>query len=343
MTKVAIVGYGYWGPNLLRNFSECPRATVTAVSDFRPHRLEAAARRYPAVTICTQARDVLSDPDVDAVAIATPVESHFELAMEALHNDKHVLVEKPMTQTVAQARELVEEADRRGRVLMVDHTFIYTGAVRKIRELVEADELGRIYYYDSSRINLGLFQHDVDVVWDLAVHDFAILDYVIEERPVSVAAHGVAHVEGRPENLAYVTLFFASGAVAHINVNWLAPVKLRRTLIGGSKKMVVYDDLEPDEKIKIYDKGITATEDPGEIYRMRIGYRAGDVLSPQLDRTEALKTEVNHFIDCIEKGAVARTGGNMGLRVVEMLEAATASMRSGGRPVELNSGPREAT
>jgi len=336
MINVAVVGYGYWGPNLLRNFADCPRASVTAVSDFREHRLEAASRRYPAVSTTTDAKKVINDDAVDAVAIATPVESHYELALEALRAGKHVLVEKPMTQSADQARKLLEEAEKSGTVLMVDHTFVYTGAVRKIRELVDAGELGEIYYYDSSRINLGLFQHDVDVIWDLAVHDFAILDYVFDEHPVTVAAHGISHVQGRPENLAYVTVFFASGAVAHINVNWLAPVKLRRTLIGGSNKMIVYDDLEPDEKIKIYDKGITTSEDPGEIYRMRIGYRVGDVWSPQLDRTEALKREINHFIDCIENDTPVETGGGMGLRVIEMLEAATTSMRDSGRPVELS-------
>jgi predicted dehydrogenase len=335
MINVAVIGYGYWGPNLLRNFADCPRAAVSAVSDFRSHRLEAAARRYPAVTTSTDAKKIFDDPDIHAVAIATPVESHYELALAAMRAGKHVLVEKPMTQSAEQARELVEEAHRCGTVLMVDHTFVYTGAVQKIRQLVDAGELGDIYYYDSSRINLGLFQHDVDVVWDLAVHDFAILDYILDERPVAVAAHGISHVQGRPENLAYVTVFFASGAVAHFNVNWLAPVKLRRTLIGGSYKMIVYDDLEPDEKIKVYDKGITTSEDPGEIYRMRIGYRVGDVWSPQLDRTEALRREVDHFIDCIENGTPAKTGGEMGLRVVEMLEAATTSMRDRGRPIEL--------
>lgn len=335
MINVAVIGYGYWGPNLLRNFADCTRASVVAVSDFREHRLEAAARRYPAVLTDADPKKVIHHPGVDAVAIATPVESHYELALEAMRAGKHVLVEKPMTQSAEQARNLVAEAEKCGTVLMVDHTFVYTGAVRKIRELVDAGELGDIYYYDSSRINLGLFQHDVDVVWDLAVHDFAILDYVFDERPVAVAAHGISHVKGRPENLAYVTVFFASGAVAHFNVNWLAPVKLRRTLIGGSNKMVVYDDLEPDEKIKIYDKGITTSEDAGEIYRMRIGYRVGDVWSPQLDRTEALRREVDHFIDCIENGTPVETGGDMGLRVVEMLEAATTSMRERGRPVEL--------
>lgn len=335
MVNVAVIGYGYWGPNLLRNFADSPRVSVSAVSDFRKRRLEAVSRRYPAVSTSTDALEVINDKGVDAIAIATPVESHYELALAAIRAGKHVLVEKPMTQSAEQARELVEEADKKGTVLMVDHTFVYTGAVRKIRELVDSGELGQIYYYDSSRINLGLFQHDVDVVWDLAVHDFAILDYVFDERPVAVAAHGIAHVDGRPENLAYVTLFFASGAVAHINVNWLAPVKLRRTLIGGSNKMIVYDDLEPDEKIKIYDKGITTSEDPGEIHRMRVGYRVGDVWSPQLDRTEALQREVEHFIDCIENGTPVETGGEMGLHVVEMLEAATTSMRDHGRPVEL--------
>lgn len=338
MLNVAVIGYGYWGPNLLRNFAESLRAKVIAVSDSRPNRLEVAQRRYPSIRTTTNPFEALSDPSIHAIAIATPVESHYELALAALRAGKHVLVEKPIAQSAAQARQLVDEAENRGLVLLVDHTFVYTGAVRKIRELIGGGQLGRLFYYDSSRVNLGLFQHDVDVVWDLAVHDLAILCYILSEAPVVISAHGVAHVKERPENLAYLTLFYPSGMVAHINVNWLAPVKLRRTLIGGSKKMVVYDDLEPDEKIKIYDKGITISENPGEIHRMRVGYRIGDVICPQIDRSEALKSEVEHFIDCIEDEDIPITGGPMGLRVVELLEAATKSMRANGRPIDLPAG-----
>ena len=321
----------------MRNLADSKRANVVAVGDFRAHRRAAAERRFPGVHTTDNMDDIFTRADIDAVAIATPVSSHFELASSALAAGKHVLVEKPMTQTVAEAKQLVEAAERAGCVLMVDHTFVYTGAVKKIRELISTGELGELYYYDSSRVNLGLFQHDVDVLWDLAVHDFAILDYLLDEQPESVSAHGIAHIDGSPENLAYVTLFFASGPVAHVNVNWLAPAKLRRTLIGGSKRMVVYDDLEPDEKVKVYDKGVTITDDPGEIYRMRIGYRVGDMWCPQLERTEALRSEIEDFINCIENKSKSVIDGRAGLRVMQILEAATVSMGERGRRVDLES------
>ncbi|MGE0043485.1 MAG: Gfo/Idh/MocA family protein, partial [Vicinamibacterales bacterium] len=251
MIGIGVIGLGYWGPNLLRNFAENPDARVVAVSDLRPERLATAAARYPAVRTTTDARSVFSDPAVDAVVIATPVSTHFDLALAALQAGKHVLVEKPLAASVDEGRRLAEAADSRGLVLMVGHTFVYTGAVRKIQALVSSGELGDVYYYDSVRVNLGLFQRDVNVVWDLAVHDLSIMDYVLPARPTAVSATGMSHVAGGTENIAYLTLFFDGRLIAHVHVNWLAPVKIRRTLIGGSQRMIVYDDLEPSEKIKV--------------------------------------------------------------------------------------------
>jgi predicted dehydrogenase len=334
MIEIGVVGYGYWGPNLVRNFSEAEGSRVAAVCDLRPQSLAAAARRYPTIRTTSNFDDLLKDAAIDAVAIATPVRSHFELALSALKAGKHVLIEKPMTETAEQARRLIDAARRHRRVLMVDHTFVYTPAIRKLRDLVRADELGNIYYYDSIRVNLGLIQHDVNVIWDLAVHDFSILEYVLAEHPVAVSANGASPVPQSPESVAYISLFFGSGTIAHVNVNWLAPVKVRQILIGGSRKMIVYNDLEPSEKIKVYDKGVTLTDDPDKIYQMRVGYRAGDMWAPQLETREGLATEVEHFLDCIENGKVPETDAEAGMRVVELLEAATRSMADRGRPVE---------
>ncbi len=258
--------------------------------------------------------------------------------MEVLKAGKHVLVEKPMTATSEQGLRLIEQARKSRRVLMVDHTFVYTGAVRKIRELVAGGNLGQAYYYDSVRINLGLFQHDVNVIWDLAVHDLSILNYVLPGEPLGISATGLSHVGGKTENIAYLTLFFADNFIAHMHVNWLAPVKIRRTLIGGSRRMIVYDDLEGSEKLKVYDKGIDLDGDSDDIYRMRISYRAGDMWAPNLDPTEALKLEVNEFIDSIEQGRRPLTDGEAGLSVVRVLEAATESLAQRGRLVELKKG-----
>jgi predicted dehydrogenase len=255
--------------------------------------------------------------------------------MAALKAGKHVWVEKPMAETSLQARKLIDEADRRKLVLLVDHTFVYTGAVRKMREVVAGGELGTVYYYDSIRVNLGLFQRDVNVISDLAVHDFSILDFLLNEHPVAVSASGMNHFPGTPENLAYVSLFYDSGIIAHANVNWLAPVKVRQILLGGSKKMIVYDDMQPSEKIKIYDRGISFTDDPKEIYQLRVGYRSGDMWAPQLDITEALHVEGEHFLKCIEGSETAITDGHLGLRVVELIEAATSSMRGRGETVHI--------
>ena len=335
MITVGVIGYGYWGPNLVRNFTEAPGGRVGFVTDVRAERLSHAASRYPAAKVSTDYRDLLADPSVDAVAIATPVSSHFDLGMAALRAGKHVLVEKPMTATSEQSLKLIDEADKRGLTLMVDHTFVYTNAVAKIRELTQGGDLGEIYYYDSVRINLGLFQHDVNVLWDLAVHDLSIMDYVLGQTPVSVSATGLAHVAGQPENIAYMTMFFEGRLIAHVHVNWLAPVKVRRTLLGGSRRMIVFDDLEASEKIKVYDRGISVNPSPENVYQMLVGYRAGDMWAPQLDLTEALHTEARHFLECIDKRKTPTTDGHAGLRVVRLLEAATRSMAHQGALVPI--------
>lgn len=337
MIKLGVIGYGYWGPNLVRNFSQVPDAQVVAVCDQRAARRALVESIYPSITTVHNAYDLINDPAVDAIAIATPVSTHFELALAALRAGKHVLVEKPLTTTVEQAERLVAEADKQQRVLMVDHTFVYTGAVRKIKEFVDRGSLGQLYYYDSVRVNLGLFQHDVNVLWDLAVHDLSIMDFVLGERPVMVAATGVAHIAGQPTNLAYLTCFFEHNLIAHFHVNWLAPVKVRRTLIGGSDKMVIYDDLEPSEKVKLYDKGVTVRlgDRPEDVEQLLVGYRAGDMLAPQLDLTEALHTEALHFVDCIAHNRRPISDGQAGWRIVRILEAASRSMALHGQPVEI--------
>lgn len=336
MINIGVVGYGYWGPNLVRNFSELEDARVAMVVDRDSRRLDGVRRRYPAVRTSTRFEDLLEDPALDAIAIATPVSTHFDLGMAALRAGKHLWLEKPMTETARQARDLVEEAGRRKLTLFVDHTFIYTGAVRKMAELIKSGALGKVLYYDSIRVNLGLFQTDVNVISDLAVHDFSILDHLLGEHPVAVSCSGINHFPGTPENLAYVTLFYASGTIAHANVSWLAPVKVRQVLIGGSRKMIVYDDLEPSEKVKIYDKGVSFTEDPGQIYEMRVGYRMGDMWAPRLETREALRLAGEHFVECIRSGSTPRSDGRLGLRVVELIEAATRSMRGRGETVYIS-------
>jgi predicted dehydrogenase len=322
--NIGVIGYGYWGPNLVRNFSDISDARVKIVSDFRTEILAKVQTRYPSIQTTTNCQDIFNDSSIDAVAIATPVSTHFDLALAALKAGKHVMVEKPITTTSEQAIRLIEEAEKRNLVLMVDHTFVYTSAVRKIHDLIASNSLGDIYYYDSVRVNLGLFQRDVNVVWDLAVHDLSILNYILPSQPYAVSATGVSHVPGGSENIAYLTLFFANNLIAHINVNWLAPVKVRRTLIGGS------------QKIKIYDKGITLNGNPESAYQMLVGYRAGDMWSPKLEITEALQTEGLHFINCIQQGDRPITDGKAGLKIVKILEAATKSMEKKGQLIELN-------
>lgn len=335
MIKIGVIGYGYWGPNLVRNFMEAPGSTVVAVCDLRPERLTQLQVRYPTIQTVSDACLLFKDPGIDAIVIATPVSSHFDLALAALQANKHVLVEKPLAANSEQSLQLIEEAASRQRILMVDHTFVYTSAVRKIRELITANALGDIYYYDAVRVNLGLFQHDVNVIWDLAIHDLSIMEYVLPAKATAVSATGISHVPGQPENVAYITLFFEKSQIAHVHVNWLTPVKVRHTLIGGSEKMILYDDLEPSEKVKIYDKGITISQSPEAVYEMLVSYRSGDMWAPRLDATEALQTEALHFIDCIENNKKPETDGEAGLRLVRIVEAAEKSLRSRGQLVEI--------
>jgi predicted dehydrogenase len=338
MITVGVIGYGYWGPNLVRNFVETAGARVAWVTDVRPERLPLVTARYPTIRVSTDYRDILNDPAVDAVAIATPVSSHFELGLAAITAGKHVLLEKPMASSSDEATRLIAEADSRALTLMVDHTFVYTPAVQKMRELTRDGQLGDIYYYDSVRINLGLFQHDVNVLWDLAVHDLSIMDFVLGRQPVAVSATGLAHVPGEPENIAYMTMFFDGDLIAHVHANWLAPVKVRRTLLGGSRRMVMFDDLEASEKIKVYDRGISVNSSQEKKYQMLIGYRAGDMWAPQLAIREALQAETAHFVDCIANQKTPVTDGAAGLRVVRLLEAATQSMKSQGALVAIRAG-----
>jgi len=336
MIGIGIIGYGYWGPNLVRNFTQADGVRVVSVCDQRPARRAQIEAHYPAVKAVADVSEMLANPAIDAVAIATPVFSHFELAMQALKAGKHVFVEKPFTTTSEQAERLIEEAQKRQLVLMVDHTFLYTSAVRKIKELVEQRSLGQLYYYDSVRVNLGIFQHDVNVLWDLAVHDLSIMDFVLGRAPTMIAATGMASVSGQPESLAYLTCFFEDNLIAHFHVNWLSPVKIRRTIIGGSEKMITWDDMELSEKLKIYDKGITLNDGPEGIYQLQVGYRAGDMWAPHLNNVEALQVEAQHFLECIEHGLTPISDGKAGLRVIRILEAASQSMAQHGQPVKLN-------
>ena len=334
MIRAGIVGYGYWGPNLARAVAESGVMSVEAIADFSAAALERAARRHPSTRMMPDWRALIADPAIDVVMVATPVHTHFEIALAALKAGKHVLVEKPMTDQPATSAVLVEEAARRGLVLMVDHTFVYTGAVRAITDLSRSGALGDIYYYDSTRVNLGLFQRDVSVIWDLAVHDFSIMDHLMQARPVAVTASGACFVPSSPENMAHLTVFYDDGALAHLNVSWLAPVKIRQTLIGGSRRMVVYDDMQTSEKVKVYDRGVAISDDPREAYDRLISYRIGDMFAPAVSAKEALLTEIEELARCIETGGKPATDGESGLRVVEMLAAATRSMALRGQPVE---------
>ncbi|MGJ8561612.1 MAG: Gfo/Idh/MocA family protein [Litorimonas sp.] len=332
MIGVGVVGFGYWGPNVARAVSESGVARVEMIADASPDALCRAALRHPAARMTNGIDQILSDAKVDAVLIATPVNTHFPLALAALRAGKHVLVEKPMTETPEQAAKLLEEATRRGLVLMVDHTFIYTPAIQKIAELIRDDELGDIFYYDSTRVNLGLFQRDVNVIWDLAVHDFAILDHLLDQRATTISASAAGFLTNSPENMAHLTVHYDGGTMASLNVNWLAPVKIRQTLIGGSRKMIVYDDIQTSEKVKIYDRGATRSDGP---YEHLISYRLGDMNAPALSSKEALVTEIEAFARSIETGTAPPSDGACGLRIVEMLSAASRSAQLRGHPVDL--------
>jgi predicted dehydrogenase len=335
-TRVAQVGCGYWGQNLIRNFWEIDGAEVVLVCDRDDKALARMQRRYPGVQTTSDYDQVLSSPDIDAVVLATPVSTHHDFARRALVAGKHVLVEKPMTTSSLQAVDLIETAEQMGKVLMVDHTFLYTSAVRRIKALVDSGELGEILYFDSVRINLGLVQSDTNVVWDLGPHDFSIMDYLCGQEPVSLSATGVKHLFTPYENIAYVTARFASNLIAHFHLNWLAPVKVRRTLVGGSKRMVVYDDMEATEKIKVYDRGITQNHDPANRERMLTSYRNGDMLAPNLDNMEAIRVMAREFISAIRENRAPLSDGYSGLRVVRLLEAAQHSIQQDGREVLLS-------
>jgi predicted dehydrogenase len=330
--NVGVIGYGYWGPNIVRNFQGQERSRVVAVCDKLPKSLQRVRQAFPDMPTTSDCGEMLTSPKIDAVAIVTPVWTHFELAKTALENGKHVFVEKPFTCTTAQAEELIELAERRHLKIMVDHTFLFTGAVKRMKELIDDGTLGELYYYDSTRVNLGLFQHDVNVLWDLAPHDLAIMDYLIKEQPEAVVATGERHLNGVAD-IAFMTLYYPNNMIGHINVNWLSPVKVRTTLIGGEKKMLVWNDLEADEKLKVYDKGVQMSGDG--VYQLLVSYRSGDMWSPRVEQVEALKMEAAYFVDCIVNDKVPFNDGVAGLRVVRMLEAADQSLQQKGKIVRL--------
>ena len=333
MIRIGVIGYGYWGPNVVRNFHGLESTRVAIICDKSPKALLRAKRAHPSIDVTCEHMDVISSPRIDAVAIVTPVWTHFELAKAALLNGKHVFVEKPFTSRSTEAEELIELAAKKNLTIMVDHTFLFTGAVRKIRELIDNNTLGNLYYYDSMRVNLGLFQHDVSVIWDLAPHDLSIMDYLIKEQPQALVATGETHLNGT-EDVAFVTIYFPKNIIAHVNVNWLSPVKVRTTLIGGEKKMLVWNDLEADEKIKVYDKGVHINSQEN-VYDLLVSYRSGDMWAPQVEQVEALKLELGHFIDCISHNKAPLNDGTSGLRVVKMLEAADKSVGKKGELVYL--------
>jgi len=325
MLRIGVIGYGYWGPNIVRNFSSHQDCKVVAVCDKSAAALGRATSRHPGVNVTTDANDILQAADIDAVAIVTPVSWHYSLAKKALENGKHVFVEKPFTATSAEAEELIEIAERNHLQIMVDHTFLFTGAVRKIKQLIDEGALGPLYYYDSTRVNLGLFQHDVNVLWDLAPHDLSIMDYLIGLEPELVVATGGAHVNAM-EDVAYLTVYFPNSIIAHINVNWLSPVKVRTTLVGGQRKMLVWNDLDPAEKIKVYDKGAEVRTEQG-VHQLLVSYRSGDMWAPRVEELEALQVETRYFLDCVMNGSKPFNDGHAGLRVVKILEAAEESLK----------------
>jgi len=333
MIKFGVIGYGYWGPNIVRNLMNLDRAKVGAIAEINPKGQARARKACPGVTVTPSAMEVITSPDIDAIAIVSPVWTHYDLTRAALENGKHVFVEKPFTSTAAQGEELISLAEQKNLRIMVDHTFLFTGAVKRIKQLIEEGALGNLYYYDSTRVNLGLFQHDINVLWDLAPHDLSIMDHLIKASPEAVVATGEGHLNGH-EDVAYMTLYFPEKVIAHINVNWLSPVKVRTTLIGGEKRMIVWNDLEADEKVKVYDKGVKITSREG-VYELLVSYRSGDMWSPQLEAVEALSQELGYFVECISGGANPHNDGCAGLRVVKMLEAATESLSKRGALVYL--------
>ena len=331
--RVGVIGYGYWGPNIVRNFHGQERSRVVSVCDKSPKSLKRVQQNYPDMRVTDDCKELLTATDIDVIAVVTPVWTHYELAKAALENGKHVFVEKPFTCTTAQAEDLIELADRKNLKIMVDHTFLFTGAVKRIRQFIDDDTLGNLYYYDSTRVNLGLFQHDVNVIWDLAPHDLSIMDYLIKEKPEAIVATGERHLNGVAD-IAFINIFYPNNIIGHINVNWLSPVKVRTTLIGGEKKMLVWNDLEADEKIKIYDKGVQMTSGEG-VYQLLVSYRSGDMWAPRVEQVEALREEAAYFADCIINDKKPFNDGIAGLHVVKMLEAADRSLEQKGKVIQL--------
>ncbi len=335
MINIAVIGVGYWGPNIIRNFVFNLNTQVWLACDVNPGRLEYIKGLYPSIETTTDAKEVINNSEIDLVAICTPVHTHYDLAKSALEAGKHVLIEKPMTSSVKEAEELVNLAEKKQLKLFVDHTFVFTGAVRKIKELIRSGEVGDLYYFDSVRVNLGLFQHDVNVIWDLAPHDISIMHYLLEQYPDSVVATGADHLGNGLEDVAYMTVYYPNNLIAHIHTNWLSPVKIRQTLIAGSKKMIVWDDNQPSEKVRVYDKGIEVIKTPDQIYHTLIQYRTGDMYCPKIDTTEALAVETQHIVDCLENNAQPLVDGKAGLMVVRILEAAQKSIKQRGREVKV--------
>lgn len=334
MIKVGVIGFGYWGPIVCRNVSSTPGFKLHSICELREDMRGKAALLFPNARVVIDAQELINDPEIDVVAVVTPVSTHYEFAQAALSAGKHVFVEKPFTSDTDQARILIDLAGSRGLTIMVDHTFLFTGAVRKMKELLTAGELGRIYYYDSVRINLGLFQHDINVIWDLAPHDLSIMDYLLAQKPLALSAHGTSHFNQKIEDVAYLILYFENDLIAHFHLNWLSPSKIRSTIIGGEKKMLVWNDLDSENKIKIYDKGVDIVGREG-VYEMLFSYRWGDMWAPRLGNEEALSEELKYFRDCLESGEKPHNDGEAGLRVVELLEATSLSLAQGSRLTEL--------
>jgi len=331
--KFGVIGYGYWGPNIVRNLVSLEGAEVAGIAEINAGARNRAMKAYPGIHVTADSMELIKSPDIDAIAVISPVWTHYELTKAALENGKNVFVEKPFTSNAAQGEELVNLATQKNLRIMVDHTFLFTGAVRKISQLIKEGALGNLYYYDSTRVNLGLFQHDVNVLWDLAPHDLSIMDYLINGDPEAIVATGQGHLNGH-EDVAFVTLYFPENVIAHINVNWLSPVKVRTTLIGGEKRMVVWNDLEADEKVKVYDKGVKISNQEG-VYELLVSYRSGDMWSPQLEQIEALRKELSYFVECVSSSKEPFNNGCAGLRVVKMLETASESLSRKGALIYL--------
>jgi len=335
MIKIGIIGYGYWGPNLVRNFFGQKNCIIKTVADARPHRLQTLKNAYPSISGELDAEDIINDPEIEAVVIATPVFTHFELAKKALLNGKHVLLEKPMASSVKECEILIDLAQQKNLLLMVDHTFLYTGAVEKIKEIIDSDTLGNIKYLDSTRINLGLFQPDINVLWDLAPHDLSILRFLHDEKPYSVNATGISHTNNNIENIAFMTINYPSGFIAHLNCSWSSPVKVRMMMIGGDKKMIVYNDVEPTEKIKIYDTAYSIKSDD-EKKSILVDYRVGDIYVPKINNKEALGAVADDFINGILENKTPRSSFSIGLDIVKLLEASELSIKNKGEEIILN-------